>query len=206
MQVLFAPRRSRELRVPFRPIFLLQKVVGRLHGLHLGQAKLLDQPVLIGEKTPLHPPFGLRQSRRQSSRFPTRAAPVQSVSGGPPGAVAPCFPLASEPPRTSNRGRCSSPRRAQTAPHIPTARPCSRASHRSAQSVPSSGWSHRRSSAPGGAPAPLVLPASRGRKCPTAPVRRNGCAAAATGGPPSASVLCSARSRRRSSTAERSPC
>src|SRR5580700_1655621 len=60
MQVLCATRRSCELRVPFRPVFLLQEIVRRLHGLHFGEAKLLDQPILIGEKTPFHAPLRLR--------------------------------------------------------------------------------------------------------------------------------------------------
>jgi len=47
------------VRAAFRPILLLQKLVGPFHAGYLGQPQILDQPILIRFEAPLYASFGL---------------------------------------------------------------------------------------------------------------------------------------------------
>src|SRR5450759_4059337 len=64
MHIHHAIQRTRETLVPLRPILLFQKLVGILHGLHLGEPPMLYQTILVGAEASLHPPLGLRRVRR----------------------------------------------------------------------------------------------------------------------------------------------
>ena len=54
LRVLDAMARvPREAFVPFRPVFVFEKLIGCLHGLHFREPEFLHKPVLIGLKTSL---------------------------------------------------------------------------------------------------------------------------------------------------------
>src|ERR1700680_141372 len=74
---------ARETLVPLRPILVLQKRVGGFEVCNLGQAQLLDQPVLRGQETAFHAAFGLRRKGRNpaDAQFPQAASELSQPVG-----------------------------------------------------------------------------------------------------------------------------
>ena len=172
--------RPGEMRIPLRPILAFQKRIGAFQGRYLRQSQMLHQTILGGYKSCVQSALWLAANKPESNRFPV--------------------PVSARPSCVSRSAwRCASRLSRARAGHrehriairvdihhppvllqvLPQHAHVVRGRIAAPRSVPNSSWSHRRSSAPDSAPAP-VLPASRAPRCPIAPVRQSHSAADAS--------------------------